>query len=739
MATGGTPLARGIVLLTLVAFFATSNVADSTAWAQEDAGTLLKAGLEQVRAGRYKEGYATLRKALAADPSSDEVMAALGRAEYEALLAVMASGEEGRLIVGAILERAMPVLPSEAFDKEKLAGLIKTAVESDADDERFDASSELARVYGEFAVPGLLAYLKGSNSDHRIQAHITLQNRIGRDAVLPLNEAMQSKDIGVRRLVAIELGNIGDMRSLAVLTEVANNDVDAGVKGNATEALAKLIQRNSWANGMSASGLYLRLAKMYYDGNYRVLARTDKPIVIWRWDKGMKSYAVARHLYVLKLAEEAAYDAMIADENNTASSAMLARVLAAEHITARAVAAMADGGDEEKEAADEVWEITGFLAGLGWNTLNEGLAQSLEENDHGTAASLLAVMHHTYGGAEFGEEHPVVRATNSKSSLVRLEAAAAVLRFNGMVRIGSWPSPEGFIGLVATGVGEVIPRHVLVVDANDNRRNKMIDALNRAKLIVYGARTGSDGVVRARRLPGLDLIVMSSDLKDMEALQLLARYKEGDTTKNVKIVMVGSVQQVGDDEWRSLYTGRANAIASMPEGPGLPSAEFVKVVMANFGAEGAGALARYASSSQILEALAKTDTGNGLFNWEGLTQTLSELLKADLPDELPVRLNAINALANIHSAGSLQNLADFFAGADDGEHKAMAGMAVAAVCRAHGITMTEDVFGKMLDGTGSSNPRVRLSAFAALGSSQLTPVQMRTVAVRNRPAMTASK
>ena len=37
-------------------------------------------------------------------------------------------------------------------------------------------------------MPGLLAYLKGSNTDHRIQAHITLQNRIGRDAVLPLNE-----------------------------------------------------------------------------------------------------------------------------------------------------------------------------------------------------------------------------------------------------------------------------------------------------------------------------------------------------------------------------------------------------------------------------------------------------------------------------------------------------------------------------------------------------------------------
>ena len=132
MATGGTPLARVIVLLVMVAIPATSILIDTPAAAQEgDAGSLLKSGLEQVRAGKYKEGIATLRKALAADPSSDEVMAALGRAEYEALLAVMASGKEGRLVVVAILDRAMPILPAQAFDAEKLGGLIKTAVESE--------------------------------------------------------------------------------------------------------------------------------------------------------------------------------------------------------------------------------------------------------------------------------------------------------------------------------------------------------------------------------------------------------------------------------------------------------------------------------------------------------------------------------------------------------------------------------------------------------------------------------
>jgi len=733
MATGGTPLARVIVLLALVAIPATSILIDTPAAAQ-DAKDLLTTGLEQVRAGKYKEGIATLRQALAADPSSDEVMAALNRAEWEALLAVMASGDEGRLVVGALLDRAMPVLPSQAFDADKIAELVKMAVESENETERFDASSELARVYGEFAVPGLLAYLKGSNTDHRIQAHITLQNRIGREAVLPLNEALQSSDPGVRRLVAIELGNIGDMRSLPALTAAAS-DEDEGVRTKAIQSLEKLTARYEWAEGMSASQLYLRLAKMYYDGNYRVLARADKPIVVWRWDKGLKHYPVPRHLYVLKLAEEAAYDAIEADENNSAAIAMLARILASERIAASAAAAVAEDDEALAAAAKGLSDITGLLAGLGWETLNEALADSLAQDDHSAAASLLSMMHHCYAGAEFGGEHPVVLATMSSSALVRLEAAEAVLRFNGMRRIGTWPTPEAFIGLVATSAGEIIPRNVLVVDANDNRRNKMIDELNKSKFIVFGARSGSDGYVRAVRLAGIDMIVLSSDLRDMEALELIAKLKDEELTKNVPLVIVGGADQVGADTWRNLYQDKVAGIAPVPEGAGLPTEEFLKVVGESFGDEAPGAKARYAASSQILDALAGTDTGNGLFAWDELSNTLTELLKADLPGDIPVRLNAIRALGNIRDAGTLQALADYFAGESDPQHKAAAGMAVASVCRAHAITLSDDVFAKMLDGTGSSGGGVRLASFAALGSSQLTPAQMRSVAMKNRPAI----
>jgi len=733
MATGGTPLARVIVLLLAVAVPATSIVLDSPVWAQEDAGSLLKTGLQQVRAGKYKEGISTLRKALAADPSNDEVMQALGRAEYEALLAVMASGEEGRRVVAAILSRAMPILPSEAFDGAKIAALVKNAVEDEDEAVRFEAASELSRIYGEFAVPGLLAYLKSKNTDHRIQAHITLQNRIGRDAVLPLNEALRSADSGVRRLVAIELGNIGDMRSLPALAEVAASDKDDGVRAKASQALEKLTARYNWAAGMSASQLYLRLATMYYDGNYRVLARSDKPIVVWRWEGGMKQFPITRHLYVLKLAEEASYDAMAADENNMAAASMLARVLASEKIAMAAVSAMSD--DEDGATAADRTRIEGLMTGLGWNTLAQALSESLARDDYGTAASLLGVMHNVYAGADFTEGHPVVQATSSKSALVRLAAAEAVLRFNGMRRIGSWPNPGAFMGLVAQATGEIIPRNILVVDANDGRRNKMLDELDKARYVVFSARQGSDGFVRGVRLAGIDLIVISTDLGDMEALALIAKLKSEDATKNVPLVLVGTAANVGNDQWRNLYKDKVAGISPIPEGPGIPTEEFGKVVSDSFGEEAAGAKARYAASARILGALADTDTSNGLFEWETLTGSLTALLAAELPADVPVRMNALNSMGNVRDSASVQALAAYFGSESDAAHKAAAANAIARICRAHGVTLADDAFGALLAGTRSGDLSVANAAFAALGSSQLTPTQMRTVAIRNRPTI----
>lgn len=727
MAAGGKPLARMLVALLAVAVPA--------AFAQEDgdAASLLKKGLEQVRAGQLKEGIESLRAALAKDPSNEDILGALGRAEYSALLGVLASGQEGVNVVTELLHRAMPVLPDKAFNMEELGRLVQTAATAEDGGERFEAAMTLARTYGEFAVPGLVEYLGSSNTDHKINAHIALMNRIGRDAVLPLNEALQNPNPQVRRMVVSELGEIGDERSLAAVAEMNATETDEDAKAKAAEAWTKLTARFPEAAGKSASDLYLELAGLYYQGEYRVTAFADKPIGVWRWKDGLKNLPTPRHLYMMKLAEEAAYDSLRTNAENQAAAALLARTLLSEKLASDAIAAAGADDDLSKAAAADLASAPGTVAALGWPTLARALSDCLDSSDHSAAVALLMVMPSVYGSTEFSSDNPVVRATSSTANAVRMAAAAAILSFNGVRPISAFPDADGFVALVGRSVGEVIPRQILVIDGNDERRNKVLTELNNAKFNAYDARTGRDGVVRAGQYVGLDLILVAGDLPDMEPLGVIARLRDDSRTKNVPIVLVADAAKASDEKWAESYKEKVNAIASVPEGPGLPTETFLQAVNGAFGSPAPEATTRYMVSAAVLGALAETDATNGLFNWGSLHETLHALLKADLPAEIPVKLNATRALGNIGAADCVAPLVELFgSGADAGLRAAAAG-AIVSICRRGDISLDDAAFQTILKGTADADEKVRAGAFAALGASRLTAAQALEAAVRTRP------
>jgi len=378
MATGGTPLARVFLVLMLIAApAALITVFDSTAAAQDsEAASKLAEGLKQLRAGDTQKAIQTLREALAANPSSEEALAALGQAEWRAVISLMATGAEGTNVVMALMDIATPRLPEKAFDEDELKKLVKTAATDESYSMRFDASMSLARVYGEFAVPYLVEYLQSSNTEHKINAHITLMNRIGRDAVLPLTEAVLKGPANVRLMVAGELGVIGDERSLAAIAEVVATDSDENVRRSAARSFDKLVGKHTWAADMTSAELYLRLARLYYAGDFRVLGYADRPLVLWKWGEALRGEPVPRHLYVLKLAEEACYDALRLDEGNAEARALLVRVLASQRIASDTVSKMSDDELTASYAAG-LEKIPGTVGSFGWNTLSLALGKRL--------------------------------------------------------------------------------------------------------------------------------------------------------------------------------------------------------------------------------------------------------------------------------------------------------------------------------------------------------------------------
>jgi HEAT repeat protein len=733
MAAGGNPLTR------IFSAFMIAALLGSTAVAQESAADKLHKGLEYLRAGdreSVQKAITVLREALAAEPSSEEVLAALSQADYagwQAILNLMASGAEGANVALAILDIATPRLPEKAFNEEELKSLVKKAVESDSYSERFDAASTLNRVYGEFAVPYLLAYLQSTNTDQMTNAHITLMLRLGRSAVLPLDVALLKGNATVRRMVSHELGNIGDERSLPALAE-ATTDQDPDVRAAAVKAHEKLVNKFAWASGLSPAELYLRLAQLYYNGNYRVMAYADRPLVLWSWSDRLIYTPVPRHLYVLKMAEAACYDSLRLEPGNYDARAMLARILATEKMTSDAVTPESEGDELTASYAAGLVNAEGTVASLGWTTLSDALAASLDQNDKTAASFILHVMPAVYGGADFTQDNAVVRATTDSSMGVRIAAAEAILRFNGIRRLTAYPDPDGFISLVAQSVGEIVPRQILVIDSRDDRRNKVLTELNNAKFIAYDARLGSDGYLLARRLAGLDLIIASPDLGDMDIVQLMRMLSEEDRTKNIPLLIISTPDQAANSQWAAMFEGKTKGVAPILEGPGLPGADFVATVKGAFQGESPGAADRYKRSAMVLHALATTDTGNSLFHWAALTDTLTQLLTADVPEDPPVRMNAIQALANLGDVNAAGPLITFF-GSSSGASKAAAGSAIAALGRKNAITLDDASFQTLLAGTKDADASVRAAAFDALGASQLTPDQALACAVANRPTV----
>ena len=730
MATGGNPLARVFSVLVIAALLGGTAVAQGGPAAEK-----LNKGLELLRAGdraSVQEAIVVLREALAADLSSEDALSALAQAEYagwQALLNLMASGAEGANVAVAILDIATPRLPAKAFNEEELRALVKTACEAESFSERFDAAATLGRVYGEFAVPYLLAYLNSSDTDQKTNAHITLMSRLGRSAVPPLDVAVLKGSATVRRMVAHELGQIGDERSLGAVAE-ATKDEDPDVRDAALNAHEKLVGKFSWAADLGAGELYLRLAQLYYSGNYRVMAYTDRPPVTWSWSDRLVSTDVPKHLYVLKMAEAACYDSLRLDPSNLEVRALLARVLASEKTASDAVAPQSEGDALTLAYAAGLANAEGVVAALGWDTLSDALGTSLDQNDKAAATFLLKVMPAVYGGADFTSDHPVVRATADTSAGVRIAAAEAVLRFNGIRRLTAFPDPDGFTSLVAQSVGEIVPRQVLVIDVRDERRNKVLTELNNAKFIAYDARMGTDGYVLARRLSGLDLVIASPDLSDMDLLLLRKRLAEDDRTKGVPLLVISTPEQAANTQWTALFEGAT--VVGILEGPGLPGADLVAAVNGACKGPSPGAKDRYARSAAVLDGLAETDTGNALFHWQSLTDTLTALLAADVPEDPPVRMNAILALANLGDPAAAAPLIAYFGGAS-GDSKAAAGNAIADLGRKNALTLDDGAFQTLLAGTGSGDGDVRASAFAALGSARLTPEQSLACAVASRP------
>jgi len=260
----------------VAALFAATLIAPSATvcFGQDDASSLLKEGFEKFQEGDNTAARSAFEKALAADPSDDQILAfveGVGAAEVYELLT---SGDANLAGIGVEILR---LRSQAAVARSDDAEATKTAVQSVMEGEDTDPvvirnRHFYAKSIGRNLVPYLIPYLGDNELDRRAQA-MTWIVLIGPDALPPLVAACKHPNGRIRTNVAALLGarSLRHPYSLGYLRAMQQTDELKEVQDEAGRAFeANIGELNGSAGPIDDAKLYfLRTANQFYLNPYR--------------------------------------------------------------------------------------------------------------------------------------------------------------------------------------------------------------------------------------------------------------------------------------------------------------------------------------------------------------------------------------------------------------------------------------------------------------------------------------
>ena len=678
----------------------------------------LKDALQDYATGNYDEALGKLRAYVESNPGDDEVYAVLLETENRVLLRALAKGGEHERLIKYLLTKAKPVESGSEMGEDAIKAKVDEAVQSQQIDVQRRARVEL-RAAGERAVPYLVPYLASESPDTAVNAILALR-QLHSAAAVPLAEALASDDARVRGYAATVLGDIGDARGAPAVARVAALDDDPGAKSKAEAALSKLGGRQG-----SVADLYVALGNRYYSRDVHVIAGFDDNKSMWRWeDGGLARYELPAYLYPFQMAEECASDALGIDAGHMGARALLVRALLAQKVEADVL--VANGGS----APEALVGVTDLAASQGFGAASAALSTALQDEDWDVAVECCYLCASTYGGEDL-KDHPVGHALAAPQKRVRYAAAIAALRMSpkrGM------PNADKVVALGAQAASESAIRQALVIDDNEDTRGKILMALHHGGIQASGSAMGTEGVMRAKKAPSLDVIVVRADLGSNDAIpserhsssyMVIDELMADARTKGMKVVvLVGDTTEAKADAIREGFqTKYGDAIHGFISAPVVESAAFSTVDAAakdkdlNPDQERANALAAAAAG-----AFAIVDFSCKSFDLTVAIEPLSTAATEGPTAE--VRMNATNALGNLRVGGA-DALLKVLTEGDSDELKAAAATALGHVLSAVDGT-PEQIDG--LIGASSAEGAVGKAALAAVGQIRnLTPEQRRKV------------
>ncbi|MDZ4773676.1 MAG: HEAT repeat domain-containing protein [Planctomycetota bacterium] len=479
--------------------------------------------VEQLQRGHKDEALRALQKVIASSPDQKAAYEMWKSTDYRDWRDMLVEGGEMELAARRLIDLAGAERKALRNDKDAIVASVSKAITSEDPIERRLAIRTLSADHGEYAVPYLLPYLAdGGDEDKRVLAMHGLA-QMSTDVVVPLVEALQTKNPVMRRNIAHVLGNIGDARSTGALQSLAETETDPVVKQAAAAAVAKLAPTKSALENLLKSG------DDYYLRRDTALRFGEAGDVVWDWkDDHLVAVEIPRQLYSSEMSKRQYYAALAADPQSTPALAGLARAYVEMQ---NKIDAMVAAGQDPKEWKNTAGQALTAVNAAGADALDLALKWSTERIDASTGGALCRVLAPLAKGPTPG----LTAALKSSDGALRSEAAVALGSIAARMRTN--PGAE-----VVAALGEAAGREVIkvaVVISDDVARSESA-ALKLEKMNVYVNRSnsGARALGMLRRAPHVDLVLVADALPDMTTAQVVDEIRADERFANTAIVLM---------------------------------------------------------------------------------------------------------------------------------------------------------------------------------------------------------
>ncbi len=314
---------------------------------------------------------------------------------------------------------------------------------------------------------------------------------------------------------------------------------------------------------------------------------------------------------------------------------------------------------------------------------------------------------------------------------VRYHAAEAFVRLNPAKPFANMPL---VVENLSDAVRESGARVIMVVEREQNTRNRIVGLLRELGYVAHGVVNGLEGVNRARAFPAQDLIVVSTELNtdgkatDLEDVEFIERLREGGDYRTAHIpVMILTTSRKQDEKQALVDEGRAVGLVTGDVDRAILKDRIAAVFDSPLAKDDdktrADNIAQFAA-----EALASLTVKHTVFDAKPSIPALTEALHGR-PD--PVRIPALRALGRLKASGSLEEvLAVFNNTGNVTDVRVAAAYAVGEIIKDESVS--DATFKSLLSALSEDEEQVWKAAGNALGKGNLTGAQREEVFVNQR-------